>query len=90
MPIPFDIATPTPPPSGTQQAHYENAVRILDAYRITDAKLRQTILASAAHIAEVNRFSYDLQRGTVKANKNPAGLLLVRLGLRPPKASKPA
>ena len=58
-----------------------NAARILDELRITDAKHRQTILASAAHVAEVNRYNHDLKMGKVKASRNPGGLLLVRLGL---------
>ena len=62
-----------------KEPQYENAVRILDELRITNAKHRQTILASTAHIAEVNRYSHDLKTGKVQANKNPGGLLGVLL-----------
>lgn len=86
--IPFDlVATPQDLP-GVQQSHYDNAARVLDELRITDAKHRQTIMASAAHVAEVNRYNHDLKTGKVKATRNPGGLLLVRLGLVAAKAAK--
>jgi len=89
-PIPFDlVATPQPLP-GVQQSHFDNAVRILDELRITDAKHRQTILTSAVHVAEVNRYNHDLKTGKVKASRNPGGLLLVRLGLVAAKVAKSA
>ena len=68
---------------------YENAVCILDSLRITDAKHRQTILTSAVHVAEVNRYNHDLKTGKVKASRNPGGLLLVRLGVVAPKTTTP-
>ena len=87
--IPFDlVATATALP-GVQQSHYDNAARILDELRITDVKHRQTILASPAHIAEVNRYNHDLKTSKVKAKTNAGGLLLVRLGLVQPKTPKP-
>jgi plasmid replication initiation protein len=79
--IPFDLVATAPTLPGVQQSHYDNAARILDELRITDAKHRQTILASAAHVAEVNQYNHDLKTGKVKAAHNPGGLLLVRLGL---------
>ncbi len=85
--IPFDLVATAEPLPGVQQHHLDNAARILDELRITDAKHRQTILASAAHVAEVNRYNHDLKTGKVKATRNPGGLLLVRLGLV---AAKPA
>jgi len=87
-PIPFDLVATTQPLPGVQQSHYDNAARILDELRITDAKHRQTILASAAHVAEVNRYNHDLKTGKVKASRNAGGLLLVRLGLVAAKAPK--
>jgi plasmid replication initiation protein len=86
-PIPFDLVATTQAVPGVQQSHYDNAARILDELRITDPKHRQTILSSAAHVAEVNRYNHDLKTGKVKATRNPGGLLLVRLGLVAPKAS---
>jgi plasmid replication initiation protein len=86
--IPFDLVATAAPLPGVQQSHLDNAARILDELRITDAKHRQTILASAAHVAEVNRYNHDLKTGKVKATRNPGGLLLVRLGLVAAKAPK--
>jgi plasmid replication initiation protein len=79
--IPFDLVATAQDLPGVQQSHYDNAARILDELRITDPKHRQTILASAAHVAEVNRYNHDLKTGKVKASRNAGGLLLVRLGL---------
>jgi plasmid replication initiation protein len=87
--IPFDLVATTQPLPGVQQSHYDNAARILDELRITDAKHRQAILTSAAHVAEVNRYNHDLKTGKVKASRNPGGLLLVRLGLVAAKATAP-
>jgi plasmid replication initiation protein len=86
--IPFDLVATAQPLPGVQQSHFDNAARILDELRITDAKHRQTILASAAHVAEVNRYNHDLKTGKVKASRNPGGLLLVRLGLVAAKTTK--
>lgn len=88
--IPFDLVTTVQEVPGIQQSHFDNAARVLDELRITDAKHRQTILSSAAHVAEVNRYNHDLKTGKIKASRNPGGLLLVRLGLVASKVSKPA
>jgi plasmid replication initiation protein len=87
-PIPFDLVATAQGVPGVQQSHLDNAARILDELRITDAKHRHTILASAAHVAEVNRYNHDLKTGKVKASRNPGGLLLVRLGLVAAKTTK--
>jgi len=79
--IPFDLVATAQDVPGVQQSHLDNAARILDELRITDPTHRRTILASAAHVAEVNRYNHDLKTGKVKASRNPGGLLLVRLGL---------
>jgi hypothetical protein len=89
-PIPFDLVATVQNVPGVQQTHYDNAARILDELRITGVKHRQTILASPAHITEVNRYNHDLKTNKVKAKTNAGGLLLVRLGLVSPKAPKPA
>ncbi len=86
--IPFDLVATAQDVPGVQQSHLDNAARILDELRITDAKHRQTILASATHVAEVNRYNHDLKTGKVKASRNPGGLLLVRLGLVAAKTAK--
>ena len=88
--IPFDLVATAQDVPGVQQSHFDNAARILDELRITNAKHRQTILSSAAHVAEVNRYNHDLKTGKVKASRNPGGLLLVRLGLVAAKVVKPA
>jgi plasmid replication initiation protein len=88
--IPFDLVATAQAVPGVQQSHYDNAARILDELRITDAKHRQTILTSAAHVAEVNRYNHDLKTSKIKATRNPGGLLLVRLGLVAAKTTKPA
>jgi plasmid replication initiation protein len=88
-PIPFDLVATAQAMPGVQQSHYDNAARVLDELRITDAKHRQTILGSAAHVAEVNRYNHDLKTGKVKASRNPGGLLLVKLGLVAAKVAKP-
>mgnify|MGYP002780682402 CR=1 FL=1 len=85
--IPFDLVATAQDVPGVQQSHLDNAARILDELRITDPKHRQTILASAAHVAEVNRYNHDLKTGKVRASRNPGGLLLVRLGLVAAKAA---
>jgi plasmid replication initiation protein len=85
--IPFDLVATAQDLPGVQQSHYDNAARVLDELRITDAKHRQTILGSAAHVADVNLYNHDLKTGKVKASRNPGGLLLVRLGLVAAKAA---
>jgi plasmid replication initiation protein len=84
--IPFDLVATAQDLPGVQQSHYDNAARILDELRITDPKHRHTILGSAAHVTEVNRYNHDLKTGKVKASRNAGGLLLVRLGLVAAKA----
>ncbi|GAA4509080.1 hypothetical protein GCM10023172_42150 [Hymenobacter ginsengisoli] len=86
--IPFDLVATAQNVPGVQQSHYDNAARVLDELRITDVKHRQTILTSAAHVAEVNRYNHDLKTGKVKASRNPGGLLLVKLGLVAAKTAK--
>jgi plasmid replication initiation protein len=85
--IPFDLMATAEPLPGVQQHHLDNATRILDELRITSARHRHTILSSAAHVAEVNRYNHDLKTGKIKASSNPGGLLLVRLGLVAPKVA---
>ena len=87
--IPFDLVPTTQTLPGVPQSHYENAARVLDELRITDAKHRQAILSNAVHVQEVNRYNHDLKTGKIKASRNPGGLLLVRLGLVAAKAPKP-
>jgi plasmid replication initiation protein len=88
--IPFDLVPTAQTLPGVQQTQYDNAARVLDELRITNAKHRLAILTSAAHVAEVNQYNHDLKTGKVKASRNPGGLLLVRLGLVAAKAPEPA
>jgi plasmid replication initiation protein len=87
--IPFDLVPTAQTLPGVQQSQYDNASRVLDELRITDPKHRRTILASAAHVTEVNLYNHDLKTGKFKASRNPGGLLLVRLGLVAAKAHQP-
>ena len=87
--IPFDLVATAQDVPGVQQSHLDNAARILDELRITDAKHRATILASAAHVAEVNRYNHDLKTGKVKATRNPGGCCSCAWAWSPPKPPKP-
>ena len=45
-------------------------VRLVDDPTTTDPEHRQPVLASAVHVAAVNRYNHDLKTGTVKASRN--------------------
>lgn len=55
--------------------------RNLEALKIMRPELVQQILANPDLIAKVNKFVFDLRNETIKATKNPGGLLLKTLGL---------
>ena len=59
----------------------QNLMKILDSLGITSAQIRKTILDREDLTKEVFSFNYQLQTGKIKADKNPAGLLLKKLGL---------
>lgn len=66
----------------TENGRTQNARHILENLGIKDAKIIEQILASESLTTALFKFSYDLKTGKVKADKNPAGLLLKVLGLR--------
>jgi plasmid replication initiation protein len=57
------------------------ARRHLDMLKIVRPELVQQIMSDPLLIAKVNKFVFDLKNETIKAAKNPAGLLLKTLGL---------
>lgn len=69
-------------PSGVNDQQAKNARLVLDKLSIKDARIIQQIMHSADLIKQVNKFAYELQSGKLKADKNPAGLLLTILGLK--------
>ncbi|MDQ1085622.1 replication initiation protein [Siphonobacter sp. SORGH_AS_1065] len=69
-------------PKDITQAQYENARQLLDMWNIKRSDLVNQIMSSKAYIQEVNKFAHQLQTGKVKVEKNIAGYLLTRLGLK--------
>ena len=63
-----------------QQAH--NARLFIEKINIKDARIVAQIMNSGDLVKQVNKFAYELQSGKIKADKNPAGLLLTILGLK--------
>jgi plasmid replication initiation protein len=72
-------------PVGVSDAQYQNARLLLEKWNIKRADVVNQIMNSADLVQEVNKFAYELQTGKIKVEKNVAGYLLTRLGL---KASK--
>ena len=60
-----------------EEGRFQNARQILDSLEIKDNKLIQQTLSENGLVDALFKFNYDL-----KADKNPAGLLLKVLGLR--------
>lgn len=78
-------------PDGVSESQYTNARLLLEKWGVKRADVVNQIMNSAALIAEVNKFAYELQTGKVKVEKNVAGYLLTRLGLKQPrKKDEPA
>ncbi|ADB42958.1 replication initiation protein [Spirosoma linguale] len=75
-------------PVGVIDQHYRNARLLLEKWNIKRADVVNQIMNSAELIQEVNKFAYELQTGKVKVEKNVAGYLLTRLGLKQPKGVK--
>ena len=72
-------------PVGVSDAQYQNARLLLEKWNIKRADVVNQIMNSADLVQEVNKFAYELQTGKVKVEKNVAGYLLTRLGLKQPK-----
>jgi plasmid replication initiation protein len=75
-------------PAGVSDAQYQNVRLLLEKWNIKRADVVNQIMNSAQLIQEVNKFAYELQTGKVKVEKNVAGYLLTRLGLKEPKGKE--
>jgi plasmid replication initiation protein len=75
-------------PMGVSDAQYQNARLLLEKWNIKRADVVNQIMNSADLVQEVNKFAYELQTGKVKVEKNVAGYLLTRLGLKEPKGKR--
>lgn len=73
---------------GVSDAQYQNARLLLEKWNIKRGDVVNQIMNSAELVQEVNKFAYELQTGKVKVEKNVAGYLLTRLGLKEPKGKK--
>ncbi|AUD06775.1 replication initiation protein [Spirosoma pollinicola] len=71
-------------PTGISDNQYQNTRLLLEKWNIKRADVVNQIMNSAELIQEVNKFAYELQTGKVKVEKNVAGYLLTRLGLKQP------
>lgn len=69
-------------PVGVSDAQYQNARLLLEQWNIKRADVVNQIMNTAGLVQEVNKFAYELQTGKVKVEKNVAGYLLTRLGLK--------
>lgn len=72
-------------PAGIAESQYQNARLLLEKWNIKRADVINQIMNSAELVQEVNKFAYELQTGKVNVEKNVAGYLLTRLGLKQPK-----
>jgi plasmid replication initiation protein len=75
---------------GVSDAQYQNARLLLEKWNIKRVDVVNQIMNSADLVQEVNKFAYELQTGKVKVEKNIAGYLLTRLGLKAPKGKENA
>ncbi len=75
-------------PVGVSDAQYQNVRLLLEKWNIKRADVVNQIMNSADLIQEVNKFAYELQTGKVKVEKNVAGYLLTRLGLKQPRGKE--
>jgi plasmid replication initiation protein len=75
---------------GVSDAQYQNARLLLEKWNIKRADVVNQIMNSSDLVQEVNKFAYELQTGKVKVEKNVAGYLLTRLGLKAPKGKENA
>jgi plasmid replication initiation protein len=69
-------------PAGVSDAQYQNARLLLEKWNIKRADVINQIMNSVDLVQEVNKFAYELQTGRVKVEKNVAGYILTRLGLK--------
>jgi plasmid replication initiation protein len=88
LPVKDGLAKAGAAPVGVSDAQYQNARLLLEKWNIKRADVVNQIMNSADLVQEVNKFAYELQTGKVKVEKNVAGYLLTRLGLKQPKGKK--
>jgi len=72
-------------PVGVSDGQHQNARLLLEKWNIKRADVVNQIMNSTQLVQEVNKFAYELQTGKIKVEKNIAGYLLTRLGLKAPK-----
>ena len=90
LPVKDEPAKAGAAPVGVSDSQYQNARLLLEKWNIKRADVVGQIMQSAELVQEVNKFAYELQTGKVKVDKNVAGYLLTRLGLKAPKGKEPA
>ncbi len=90
LPVKDEPAKAGAAPVGVSDAQYQNARLLLEKWNIKRADVINQIMQSAELVQEVNKFAYELQTGKVKVEKNVAGYLLTRLGLKAPKGKENA
>jgi plasmid replication initiation protein len=73
---------------GVSDAQYQNARLLLEKWNIKRADVVNQIMNSTQLVQEVNKFAYELQTGKIKVERNVAGYLLTRLGLKESKGKK--
>jgi plasmid replication initiation protein len=73
---------------GISDAQYHNARLLLEQWNIKRSDVVNQIMNSAQLVLEVNKFAYELQTGKIKVEKNVAGYLLTRLGLKESKGKE--
>jgi plasmid replication initiation protein len=88
LPVKDGLAKAGAAPVGVSDAQYQNARLLLEKWNIKRADVVNQIMNSADLVQEVNKFAYELQTGKVKVEKNVAGYLLTRLGLKQPKGKE--
>ncbi|MFD2938391.1 replication initiation protein [Spirosoma flavum] len=88
LPVKDGAVKPGAAPAGVSESQYQNVRLLLEKWNIKRADVVNQIMNSAELIQEVNKFAYELQTGKVKVEKNVAGYLLTRLGLKQPKGVK--
>jgi plasmid replication initiation protein len=85
LPVKDEPAKVGAAPVGVSDGQYQNVRMLLEQWNIKRADVVNQIMSSTQLVQEVNRFAYELQTGKVKVEKNVAGYLLTRLGLKEPK-----
>lgn len=90
LPIELETFKSETTPAGISDVQYQNVRLLLEKWNIKRTDVINQIMNSAQLIQEVNKFAYELQTGKVKVEKNVAGYLLTRLGLKGTKSNKDA